>query len=100
MTHILISYAIGHVSFALGNEVGGSWGQEVHILHVNYRTLFLVVMIELSLNSIFQLYCSQNNYKQKQWNTASNNDHEDHPFYSIIKVVAMASAASTCVWRC
>ena len=26
---------IGHVSLALENEVGGIWGQEVHILHVD-----------------------------------------------------------------
>ena len=27
--------AIGRVSLARENEAGGSWGQEVHILHVN-----------------------------------------------------------------
>ena len=26
---------IGRVNFARENEVGGCWGQEVHILHVN-----------------------------------------------------------------
>ena len=26
---------IGRVSLARENEAGGSWGQEVHILHVN-----------------------------------------------------------------
>ena len=29
------SVSIGHVSLALENEVGGTWGQEVHILHLN-----------------------------------------------------------------
>ena len=33
--------AIGRVSLARENEAGGSWGQKVHILHVNvYRTSF------------------------------------------------------------
>ena len=27
--------SIGRVSLARENEAGGSWGQEVHILHVN-----------------------------------------------------------------
>ena len=26
---------IGHVSLAVENKVGGTWGQEVHILHVD-----------------------------------------------------------------
>ena len=26
---------IGRVSFARENEAGGSWGQKVHILHIN-----------------------------------------------------------------
>ena len=30
-----MSVEIGHVSLARENEAGGSWGQEVHILHVN-----------------------------------------------------------------
>ena len=29
------SEAIGRASLARENEAGGSWGQEVHILHVN-----------------------------------------------------------------
>ena len=29
----------------------------------------LVVIIELSGNSVFQLYCPKDYYKQKQWNT-------------------------------
>ena len=41
----------------------------------------------------------KDNYKQKQWNTAGNYDHGNHAFESIIMVVAMASAASTCVLR-
>ncbi len=36
---------------------------------LTYRTLFfLVVIIELSRNSVFQLYCQKDYYKQKQWN--------------------------------
>ena len=47
------------------------WGQEVHILHVDIYNfvLFLVVIIELSTNSVSQLYCSKDSYKQKQRNT-------------------------------
>ena len=59
---------IGRVSLARENEAGGSWGQEVHILHVNIYdfVLFLVVIIELFPNSVFQLYCQKDYYKQKQ----------------------------------
>ena len=40
---------IGRVSLARENEAGGSWGQKVHILHVNVYdfALFLVLIIEL-----------------------------------------------------
>ena len=31
----IASVAIGCASLACENEAGGSWGQEVHILHVN-----------------------------------------------------------------
>ena len=31
--------------------------------------MFLVVMIELFPNCVFQLYCPKDYYKQKQWNT-------------------------------
>ena len=31
----LVDYSIGRVRLARENEAGGSWGQEVHILHVN-----------------------------------------------------------------
>ena len=50
---------VGRVSLARENEPGGSWGQEVHILHVNMQdfVLFLVGIIELFPTSIFQLYC-------------------------------------------
>ena len=52
----------------------GSWGQEVHILHVN------ILIIELFPNSVFQLYCPKDYYKQKQWNTANDNDQGNHEF--------------------
>ena len=29
------SWVIGRASLARENEAGGSWGQEIHILHVN-----------------------------------------------------------------
>ena len=35
MLNIYNSISIGHVSLALENEVGGTWGQEVHIHHVD-----------------------------------------------------------------
>ena len=31
----IVYWLIGRVSLARENEAGGSWGQEVHILHVN-----------------------------------------------------------------
>ena len=34
-THRDLLVTIGRVSLARENEAGGSWGQEVHILHVN-----------------------------------------------------------------
>ncbi|KAK2140146.1 hypothetical protein NP493_5956g00000 [Ridgeia piscesae] len=37
---------------------------------LTYRTLFCFgLIIELSRNSVFQLYCPKGYYKQKQWNT-------------------------------
>ena len=64
-------FSIGRVRLARENEAGGSWGQEILILHVSIKefVLFLVVIIELFPNSVFQLYCPKNYYKQKQWNT-------------------------------
>ena len=46
---------IGRVSLARENEAGGSWGQEVHILHVNVKdfVLFLVVIIERFQSNYF-----------------------------------------------
>ena len=54
------------VSLARENEAGGSWGQEIHILHVNIQdfVLFLFVIIELFPNSMFQLYCPKDYCKQ------------------------------------
>ena len=62
--------AIGRVSFARENEAGGSWGQKIPIFHFNIYNyvLFLFVIIELFPNSVFQLYCPKEYYKQKQWN--------------------------------
>ena len=49
----------------------GTWGQEVYIIHINIWdfVLCLVVIIELFRNSVIQLYCPKDYYKQKQWNT-------------------------------
>ena len=71
-------WPIMRASVARENEAGGSWGQEVHIFHVTIHdfVLFLVVIIELFRNSVVQLYCLKDYYKQKQWNTADDNDHE------------------------
>ena len=45
--------------------------KKIHILHVNIQdfVLFLFIIIELFLNSVFQLYFSKDYYKQKQRNT-------------------------------
>ena len=57
---------IGRVSLALENEVGG---RKSIFSMLTYRTVFfLVVIIGLSPNSVSQLYCSKDNYKQKQRN--------------------------------
>ena len=65
--------AIGRISLAREAEAGDRWGQEVHILHANISdfALFLFVIIELFPNSVFQLHCPKDYYKQKQWNTLS-----------------------------
>ena len=62
------SYLIGRINLASENEAGGSWGLEIHILHVNIQefVLFLVVVIELFPNNVFQLYCPKDYDKQKQ----------------------------------
>ena len=56
-------FCIGHVSLARENEAGGIFSM------LTYRTLFLVLIIELFPNSVFQLYCPKDYYKQKQLNT-------------------------------
>ena len=68
---LLTICTIERVCLARENEAEGRWGQEDHILHVNILdfVLFLIVIIELFPNSIFQLYCPNDYYKQKQWNT-------------------------------
>ena len=64
----LLEITIARVSLARKREAGGSWGQEIHILHVDF-VLFLFVIIELFPNSVFQLYRPKDYYKKKQWNT-------------------------------
>ena len=51
------------------NEAGAVGGRKSIFSMLTYRTLFLVVIIELFPNSVFQLYCPKDYYKQKQWNT-------------------------------
>ena len=63
MSYFIWQTVIGRVSLARENEAGGSRGQEGHI-PLDF-VLFLVVIIELFPNSVFQLYCSKD-YKQKQ----------------------------------
>ena len=71
LDRLSVGCGTGRVSIARENEAGGSWGQEIDILHVNIKdfVLFLVVLIELFPNSVFQLYCTKDYCKQKQWNT-------------------------------
>ena len=63
--------AIGRVSLAAKTRLGAVGVQEVHVLHVNIKdfVLFLVVIIELFPNSVFQLYCPKDYFKHKQWHT-------------------------------
>ena len=69
------------VSLARENKAGG---RKSIFYMLTYRTLFcLVVAIELFTNSVFQLYCQKDYYKQKQWNTLPVtiiNDHGKHEF--------------------
>ena len=52
---------IGRVSLARENEAGG---RKSIFSMLTYRTfLFLVVIIELFPNSVFQLYCPKDYYK-------------------------------------
>ena len=51
-------------------RLGAVGGKKSIFSMLAYRTvLFLVVIIELFPNSVFQLYCLKDYYKQKQWNT-------------------------------
>ena len=65
------------------------------------ETLFLVVIIGLSPNSVLLLYCPKDNYKQKQWKTLPVTMITEMVHFNrlLFMVVAMASAASTCLWR-
>ena len=54
---------IGRASLASENEAGGR--RSIYSM-LTYRTLFLVVIIELFRNSVFQLYYPKDYYKQKQ----------------------------------
>ena len=96
------SSLIGRASLAREKEAWCSWGQEVHILDVKIYDfiLFLVVIIELFRNSVFQLYCPKDYYKQKQGNTLPvTMITEIMNCNRLLLLVAMAIAASTCVWR-
>ena len=61
-----------YVSLAHENEVGGTWCTKSIFSMLIYRTLFcfwLYIIVGLSPNSVSQLYCSKDNYHQKQQNT-------------------------------
>ena len=59
-----------HYVAALNAMLHRNMGHEVHILHIDIELCFvLIVIIGLSPNSVSQLYCSKDNYKQKQRNT-------------------------------
>ena len=47
----------------------GALGGRKSIFSMLSFVLFLIVLIGLSANSVSQLYCSKDNYKQKQRNT-------------------------------
>ena len=75
------------------------WGQEVRILHCNRWDfdLFLDVIIELFPNSVFELCCPKDCYKQKQcqWNTLPvTMDTDIMNVNRLIMVFAMTLAAS------
>ena len=61
---------IGHVSFALETRLGayGAGSPYSPCYHIGL-CFVLVVLIELFPNSVIQLYCPKDYYKQKQWNT-------------------------------
>ena len=48
---------IGRASLTRENEAGGVGGRKSIFSMLTYRTLFLVVIIELFPNNVFQLYC-------------------------------------------
>ena len=47
----------------------GAGGPYTLYVNISDSVLFLVVIIELFTNSVFQLYCPKDYYKQNQWNT-------------------------------
>ena len=74
---------IGLVRLARENEAGGSWGKEIHILHVNIYDfiLFVVVIIELFPNSVFQILLSEGLLQAEAMkHFAGDNDHGNHEF--------------------
>ena len=65
-TNNVCIFVIGRASLARENEAGGR--RSIYSM-LTYRTLLvLVVIIELSRNSVFQLSFPKDYYKQKQWN--------------------------------
>ena len=47
---------IGHVSIVLENEDGGTWGQEVHFLHVKRYDFVLVLIVRTGMSPQLCLY--------------------------------------------
>ena len=80
----IIFEVLGPASLARENEAGGSWGQEVHLLHVNIIGLsfVLVVIIELSGNSVFNTVILSEGLLQAEAveHFAGDNDHGNHEF--------------------
>ena len=62
-------FRIGRVSLARENEAGAVGGRKSIFSMLTYRTLFLFVIIKLFPNSVFQLYCPKDYYKQEQCHT-------------------------------
>ena len=61
LLYVIVLY---RASLARENEAGGSWS--IYSMLTYDFVLFLVVIIELFPNSVFQLYCPKDYYKQKQ----------------------------------
>ena len=80
-------------------RLGAVGGRKSIFPMLTYRTLFcfLVVIIKLVPNSVFQLYWLKDYYKQKQWNTLPVTMITE--IMNLYRLLWWQLAASTCVWR-